>query len=70
MQVLSSHERALAPQLFTLAVASCCPGTSLLFGFLELSRAAGALFAGLVLMDTLDVYKPGDSHLWLTSGFG
>jgi Kef-type K+ transport system membrane component KefB len=52
MQILANPERALAPQLFTLAVVSYCLGMSLLSEWLELSHEAGALFAGLVLMDT------------------
>jgi Kef-type K+ transport system membrane component KefB len=48
MELLSDPERRLAPQLFTLAVASYCLGMSLLSEWLELSHEAGALFAGLV----------------------
>merc|ERR1711988_1273334 len=67
MQLLSNPERALAPQLFTLAVVSYCLGMSLLSEWLELSHEAGALFAGLVLMDTPHVARAVEP---LTSLFG
>jgi|MDSY01.1.fsa_nt_gb CPA2 family monovalent cation:H+ antiporter-2 len=70
MQLLSNPERALAPQLFTLAVVSYCLGMSLLSEWLELSHEAGALFAGLVLMDTPHVARAARAVEPLTSLFG
>lgn len=70
MQILSNPESSLAPQLFTLAVSAYCLGFSLLFEWLELSHEAGALFAGLVLMDTPHVQKAAQAVEPLTSLFG
>eukprot|EP00615_Pteridomonas_danica_P012317 CAMPEP_0114354110 /NCGR_PEP_ID=MMETSP0101-20121206/19171_1 /TAXON_ID=38822 ORGANISM="Pteridomonas danica, Strain PT" /NCGR_SAMPLE_ID=MMETSP0101 /ASSEMBLY_ACC=CAM_ASM_000211 /LENGTH=568 /DNA_ID=CAMNT_0001495289 /DNA_START=471 /DNA_END=2177 /DNA_ORIENTATION=- len=70
MKLLSNPERALSPQLFTLAVVSYCLGLSLLAEWLELSHEAGALFAGLVLMDTPHVQKAATAVEPLTSLFG
>uniref|UniRef100_A0A7S2HHK2 Cation/H+ exchanger transmembrane domain-containing protein n=1 Tax=Octactis speculum TaxID=3111310 RepID=A0A7S2HHK2_9STRA len=70
MQLLSNPDRALAPQLFTLAVVTYCLGMSLLSEWLELSHEAGALFAGLVLMDTPHVQRAAQAVEPLTSLFG
>jgi Kef-type K+ transport system membrane component KefB len=70
MQILSNPESSLAPQLFTLAISAYCLGFSLLFEWLELSHEAGALFAGLVLMDTPHVQKAAQAVEPLTSLFG
>ena len=67
MQLLSNPDRQLAPQLFTLAVVSYCLGTSLLSEWLQLSHEAGALFAGLVLMDTPHVQRAAQAVEPLTS---
>ena len=70
MQALASPEAALAPQLFTLAVVTYCLGMSLLFEWMELSHEAGALFAGLVLMDTPHVARAARAVEPLTALFG
>lgn len=70
MQLLSNPDRGLAPQLFTMAVVSYCLGMSLLSEWLELSHEAGALFAGLVLMDTPHVKRASQAVEPLTLLFG
>uniref|UniRef100_A0A7S2WDJ5 Cation/H+ exchanger transmembrane domain-containing protein n=1 Tax=Rhizochromulina marina TaxID=1034831 RepID=A0A7S2WDJ5_9STRA len=70
MQMLSSPGRSLNPSLFTMAVTSYCLGLSLVCEWFDLSHEAGALIAGLVLVDSPHAQRTAQAIEPLASLFG